>query len=177
MTQIFTTLLEGSPSQIHDGVFETLTNIVEGHLQARKQLTIAKIFETPFELKEKVQRKPWTKATIRESLEEATLVKLQSDQCLAESKGYSKIRHQHDQLINHGFFHQTSYPSNNQGENGEAGHVNTYKHADGHKAYLHSPSGTYHVSTTHGANFQGQGTEDLKGHLKHLDEYRNDSDS
>ena len=162
MTKLFKTLAEGTPSQIHDEVFDSLNEVVETHLQEQRKLIIAKMFGTELQLGEKVQRKPWTKQAIKEALVEAA-----SNQSLYPiNENYGKINHMHYVAQQHGFQHKSSYPAN---RNGQEGHVNVYTHANGHKAYIHTDQ-DYQLITGSGTHLHGSGHQSLKHHMKHIDE-------
>lgn len=162
MTKLFKTLMEGTPIEIHNQVFEFLDNVTESNLQEQRKFVISKMFSVPAKLEEMVQRKPWTKETIREGLEEASARKFHQP----INENYSKISHMHHVMTQHGFNHVSSYPAN---KGGEEGHMNVYKHPAGHSGYVHT-NNDYQLITGSGAHLEGHGHTTLSHHLKnHVD--------
>lgn len=156
MTKVFTTLLEGSPSQIHDEIFKSLNDIVEIHLQEQKKLTIAKVFEgTANESLKPVQRKLWTKATIREALEEIALNGL--------NENYSDLQGMHKTLTSKGFNLVTSSGTKS------GNHGNYYRHPNGHEATINNKK-EYQLVLGNGSHLTGNSHTNLKQHLTHLAE-------
>jgi hypothetical protein len=164
MTQLFKTLTEGTPLEMHNQVFEFLDGIVETYLQEQRKIVVSKMFGSTGDggLQEKVQRKPWTKETIREALEAAASNKFRQP----INENYSKISHMHKIMTDKGFNHVSSYPLN---KGGEEGHMNVYKHPAGHSGYIHT-NNDYQLITGSGSHLEGHGHTTLSHHLKnHMD--------
>src|ERR1039457_2450042 len=75
MDNLLQIILEGSPLEVRDAVRTSLEEAVEKNLQETKKIVTAKLFSGSVVVEETIARKPWTKASIRESLEEAMLNK------------------------------------------------------------------------------------------------------
>lgn len=68
-----------SPIDIREAVMQALDEKAEMFLQERRKQLISEMFGKKFQLAEKVQRKAWTKETIRESLQEITVNEARKD--------------------------------------------------------------------------------------------------
>jgi hypothetical protein len=77
MTKLFTTLIEGTPSEIRNEIFGSLNVITEERLKEQRKITIAELFSKEVSIEKPQARKPWTFKQIREGLEKAALNELQ----------------------------------------------------------------------------------------------------
>lgn len=152
MPNLIKVILEGSPIEIRDAVHSALNETVEANLQETKKAVTAKIFGGAVQVSETVTRKPWSKQSIRETLEEAMLNKGRVENFNeASSNGTPSSHHPlHKVAIAHGFKHSDKGP-NSHG----------YKHGKEHYLVLHKGKGFTLLTGSPAKQIVGKDTQDL----------------